>query len=117
LRIRITPGVIAKSGIDGPHAVAIIAAQLAFGVKWPIISQATFLPKPVPLMLPALNEPTSLPACSLAPYSASSRPTLAIRDLSRLMDEIRRVRVRFEPQDHAQPPADLEMVVGADPRD
>lgn len=68
-------------------------------------------------MLPALNEPIALPSRSPALNSTSPRPTLAIRDLSRLIDDIRRARVKFEPQEDEESPVDLEMVIGVDPRD
>jgi len=76
-----------------------------------------FLPKLVFKMLPALNDPKSLPASPTAHAISPPRQTLAIRELSRLIADIRYARTQFEPLDADEPQVDLEMVIGADPRD
>jgi hypothetical protein len=68
-------------------------------------------------MLPALNDPKTLPKSLPVQTETPPRPTLAIRELSRLIADVRRARTQFESLDEDQPMVDLEMVVGADPRD
>jgi hypothetical protein len=64
-----------------------------------------------------LNEAQDLPAA--APLSAPLAPqkSLAIRDLSRLIADIRRARIQFERVDETATTVPLEAVMGADPRD
>jgi hypothetical protein len=68
-------------------------------------------------MLPALNDPKFLPTSLTVQTAAPPRPTLAIRELSRLIADVRRARCQFESLDEDQPTIGLEMVIGADPRD
>jgi hypothetical protein len=52
-----------------------------------------------------------------AAHSAAPRQTFAIRELSKLIADIRRSRAQFEPVEAAEQPVQMELVVGADPRD
>jgi hypothetical protein len=68
-------------------------------------------------MHPVLNDPNSLPAVAPRAAAIAPRPTLAIRELSKLIADIRMTRLQFQEPNEVQAPVPLEMVVGNDPRD
>ena len=62
-----------------------------------------------------LTDPASSP--TNASRVASLPPTVAIRELSKLIADIRTRRMQFQNTVEEQAPVPLEMVVGGDPRD
>lgn len=68
-------------------------------------------------MRPILNEPNDLPAAALLVSSPAPTKSMAIRELSKLIADIRRSRAQFARTGEEPGEISLETVVGADPRD
>ena len=68
-------------------------------------------------MLTLPNQTESQATKSPAATFAAPQSTFGIRELSKLIADIRRTRAQFEPTEATDRPVPLELVVGADPRD
>lgn len=68
-------------------------------------------------MRPILNEPNDLPAAVPVISPPVPHKSLAIRELSKLIADIRLARAQFQRCDQKSREVSLETVVGADPRD